>query len=280
MCQGYRVRTTPQAASTLMDVCGAPEEEELAQLDLPCAADYAAAAMSGDVVARLMMVHSLASAAADAVLLGQPLPPHEQATLLQLWPTLLRLTAAAAHSTAAATPSTPFAAAANLELAARGEAAPQQPTLCLVFPQPEAPQPHSLLQLEPPCATALHFELAGPPADAAAHAELQVFAQQVNRAIEQSSKEALEDTLSELRASMPCASAISIVRRSIEGTLEPGMLPLRHSLRNKLLQRSSSVSMSESGSLTGASTPLRTSLSLPRHSDSSSLRASLGLPPQ
>lgn len=37
MCQGYRVRTTPQAASTLMDVCGAPEEEELAQLDLPCA---------------------------------------------------------------------------------------------------------------------------------------------------------------------------------------------------------------------------------------------------
>lgn len=141
--------------------------------------------MSGDVVARLMMVHSLASAAADAVLLGQPLPPHEQATLLQLWPTLLRLTAAAAHSTAAATPSTPFAAAANLELAARGEAAPQQPTLCLVFPQPEAPQPHSLLQLEPPCATALHFELAGPPADAAAHAELQVFAQQVNRAIEQ-----------------------------------------------------------------------------------------------
>lgn len=58
------------------------------------------------------------------------------------------------------------------------------------------------------------------------------------------------------------------------------MLPLRHSLRNKLLQRSSSVSMSESGSLTGASTPLRISLSLPRHSDSSSLRASLGLPLQ
>lgn len=140
--------------------------------------------MSGDVVARLMMVHSLASAAADAVLLGQPLPPQEQATLLQLWPMLLRLTAAAAHSTAAATPTTPFAAAANLELAARGEA-PQQPTLCLVFPQPEAPQPHSPLRLEPPCATALHFELAGAPADAAAHAELQVFAQQVNRAIEQ-----------------------------------------------------------------------------------------------
>lgn len=56
------------------------------------------------------------------------------------------------------------------------------------------------------------------------------------------------------------------------------MLPLRHSLRNKLLQRSSSVSMSEDSQ--GACTPLRMSLSLPRHSGSSSLRASLGLPPQ
>lgn len=58
---------------------------------------------------------------------------------------------------------------------------------------------------------------------------------------------------------------------------DPGMLPLRHSLRNKLLQRSSSMSVSEDSL---ASTPLRISLSLPRHSDSSSLRASLGLPPQ
>ncbi len=142
------------------------------------------AALSGDVVARLMMVHSLASAAADAVLLGQPLPPQDQAALLQLWPTLLQLTAAAAHSSAAATPSTPFAAAANLVLAVRGEA-PPQPAVCLAFPQPEAPQPHAAPRPEPPCATALHFELAAPPADAAALAELQVFAQQVNRAIEQ-----------------------------------------------------------------------------------------------
>jgi hypothetical protein len=277
MCQGYILRDTPQAATLLMEACGDPEES-LAELDLPCTSNYGAAAMSGDVVARLMMVHSLASTTADAVLLGQPLPPQEQAALLQLWPTLLKLTAAAAHSTAGATPSTPFAAAANLILAQRGEA-PQQPAVCLAFPQPEAPQPHSAFRPEPPCATALHFELAAPPADAAAHAELQVFAQQVNRGIEQSSKEALEDTLSELRASLPFASAVSIVRRSIEGTLEPGMLPLRHSLRNKLLQRSSSVSMSEE-SATGASTPLRISLSLPRHSDSSSLRTSLGLPPQ
>lgn len=125
-----------------------------------------------------MMVHSLASAAADAVLLGQALPPQEQAAVLQLWPTLLQLTAAAAHSTAGATtPSTPFAAAANVVLAQRGEE-PQQPAACLVFPQPDALQPHA-------CATALHFALAAPPADTDARAELQVFAAQVNRAIEQ-----------------------------------------------------------------------------------------------
>ena len=147
-------------------------------LPLPQSYGQTQTAPSGDVVARLMTVHSLASATADAVLLGQALPPQEQAALLQLWPSLLQLTAAAAHSTAGATtPSTPFAAAANVVLAQRGEE-PQPPAACLVFPQPYALEPHT-------CATALHFALAALPADAAAHAELQVFAQQVNRAIEQ-----------------------------------------------------------------------------------------------
>lgn len=92
----------------------------------------------------------------------------------------------------------------------------------------------------------------------------QVFTQHLNSAIEQSSKEAMEDTLSDLRERLPFASAVSIVRGSIEGGLPPDDMlqtSLRSRLSSRLLQRSLSMALSSDDSL--ASTPLRISHSLP-----------------
>ena len=78
-----------------------------------------------------------------------------------------------------------------------------------------------------------------------------MFAQQVNRSVEQSSKEALEDTLSQL-SRLPSGCAISIVRNSIEGQCPPEALG--SSLRSLLLQRSCSGATADDSM---ASTPLR-----------------------
>ena len=259
-----------------------------------------------------MQVHLLASAAADAVLLGQPLPAQECGALLALWPRLLRLTATppgAAHCSGA--PSSPIAAAAHVLLAERPGCPPAAP-VTLALPEPQQQDPRE------PCATACRFELAAPPADADAAVELQVrargdararraararrvrpascmhvagsrlhatrsaleppstlapcsqvFARQLNRAIEHSSKEALEEALSALRTRLPCASAVSAVRSSIESGLSADdTLQLTSGLRTRLLQRSASAmppaaALSSDGSLGSAcTTPLRVSHSL------------------
>lgn len=97
----------------------------------------------------------------------------------------------------------------------------------------------------------------------------QVFARQLNRAIEHSSKEALEDALSQLRERLPFASAVSAVRSSIESGLSADdTLQLTCGLRSRLLQRSASAmppagGLSSDGSLGSACcTPLRVSHSL------------------
>lgn len=230
----------------------------------------------------------LGQAAAEAYLQGLPMTACEQHSVLALWPALLRLTAAAPSAAASLSP---FAAAAHVVLAERGgssgadsfsatprsafdfsgvssigsasgvsssggSGAPQQP-LDLTFPQP----------VRADCAAALRFSLSAWPTTSgasAATAEMEVFAAQVNRCIAQSSKEALEDALSELRQRLPSASAVSLVRSSIEGTIGVAgdllQSSLQTSLRTKMLRRSQSVSLSGEGS--ESATPLRISLSM------------------
>lgn len=215
-----------------------------------------------------MQLHILAAAAADAVLLGQAMAPADQAALLQIWPALLCVTATS-PSCAASSAASPFAAAANIVLAQRPEAAHTPPAASLTLPPAHAQPMASAFAQHAGCGAALQFDLAAHPgadaAAAAAAAELPAFAQQVNRAIDHSSKEALEDTLSELRQRLPCADAARIVRGSIDGSLQPDVL--RQSLRSKLLQRSGSVSVSEDSL---AATPLRLSLPKPMSAQLSS----------
>ena len=88
---------------------------------------------------------------------------------------------------------------------------------------------------------------------------LQVFAEHLNRAVEQCSKEALEDTLSEL-SRLPSASAIDLVRSSIEGgRSSSSAAQLAASLRGRLQARTSGCSPLDSP----ASCSLRTSLTPP-----------------
>lgn len=122
---------------------------------------------SGDQVARLMLIHSLADAAADAVLLGQPLTAPDRASLLYLWPNLLRLTAAAPPGVAAT--ASPFAAAANVVLVERHDCFAAAP-VALTLPQLHAHDSQQYCS----CATACRFDLLAAPADAEAAAELQV----------------------------------------------------------------------------------------------------------
>lgn len=205
---------------------------------LPCLAG------NGQVVARLMQLHELAEEAAASLLLSKPLD--NAAALLHLWPSLLRLTAVGPTADS----SSPFAAAASIVLAERA-GAPALVPFTVTHPSTRQQTTHGGRP------ATFQFDLTG-PADATQAAELQVFAQQVNLAIEQSSKEALEDTLSEL-SRLPSANAVSIVRSSIEGQQQPEAL--RNSLRSMLLRRSGSVSSSAVESL--VSSPLRRSLQLP-----------------
>ncbi|KAL4451749.1 hypothetical protein ABPG75_007411 [Micractinium tetrahymenae] len=197
-----------------------------------------------------MQLQLIAEAAADVLLMGQPLPQPQEAALLQLWPTLLQLTASLPNATSDATP---FAAGACTVVLAQRPGAPVGSTASRVV-YPTAAQ---LLEASERHAATCTFELAG-PAPEAAQAELQVFAQQLSRCVEQSSKEALEDTLSEL-SRQPSASAISLVRSSIEGRRGSSSLQLAASLRSRLQARSSGCSQVDSP----ASCSLRASLTPP-----------------
>lgn len=138
-------------------------------------------APSGEQVARLMSLHQLAELAADALLLGQPLPPADEATLLLLWPALLRLTAAVPGAPSGAgmpgTPASPFAAqATTVTLAQRSDACSSAAALTLTYPLAEpiaaAHQPQRRQQQQ--WAAECSFELASPPASTAEAAELEV----------------------------------------------------------------------------------------------------------
>lgn len=237
----------------------------------PRPATYASAAgTSPDVVARLMQLHQLAKAAAAALLLLKPLAPADEASLLLLCPWLLRLTALAPRASACS----PFAAAASIVLAQRPDAPAVAPASLTL------PSRQQQLQACSPSGATLRFDLMGAlsadqtaelqvslgaervlprphpmlPHRVARHSRVQhaipppslatqVFEQQVNRGIEQSSKAALEDALSEL-SRLPSASAM--VRSSIEGQQNS-----MRSLHSLLSRRSGSLSLDSL-----ASTPL------------------------
>lgn len=233
------------------------EEQELAALS-PFAAGYgqprrAACAVppSGDQFARLMQLQVIAESAADSILAGLPLAQPQEAALLQLWPTLLRATAALPGADSDATP---FAAGAcTVVLAQRAGATAGGKATRVTYPTAAHMLSSGYLH-----AATCTFELAGPAAAPLA-AELQVFAEHLNRAVEQCSKEALEDTLSEL-SRLPSASAIDLVRSSIEGgRSSSSAAQLAASLRGRLQARTSGCSPLDSP----ASCSLRTSLTPP-----------------
>ena len=110
---------------------------------------------NGSLTGRILQLHTLAEAAADALLLGQPLPACDAASLLRLWPALVQLAAAPGSAGADSL----LAAAGAIVLAQRPDAAAVQ-HVSLSYA-------HSSAQL--------FYELqADAPADAAQAAELQV----------------------------------------------------------------------------------------------------------
>lgn len=173
----------------------------------------------------------LASAAAEALLDARAMPADDAAALLQLWPWLLRITVEA-HS---ASNCSPFAAQASIVLAERPGAQPA----ASAFTCP------ALATAQPPHGSTLRFDMAA-PAGPQQQAELRVFVQQLHLGVEQSSKEAMEEALSEI-SRLP--SACEMVRGSIEGQQQPML-----SLRSLLMRRSSTLS---SAGNSCADTPLR-----------------------
>lgn len=185
----------------------------------------------GNLIARLMELNMLADAAAQALMDSRALLAADAAALLSLWPWLLRLTVEAQSASSCS----PFAAQAGIVLAERSGA----PPAAAAFTCP------ALATAQPPHGSMLRFEMAA-PAGPQQQAELQVFVQQLRLGVEQSSKEAMEEALSEI-SRLP--SACEIVRGSIEGQQQP-MLSLR-----SLLKRRSSTLSSAGNSCTD--TPLR-----------------------
>ncbi|KAL4421160.1 hypothetical protein ABPG77_000795 [Micractinium sp. CCAP 211/92] len=261
--QGFRATPAGRSAETskAMDELDIAlfldaEEQELAALS-PFAASFNlqhhavhAAPLNGDQVARLMQLQFIAQAAADALLAGQPLSQPQEDALLLLWPTLLRLTAALPG---AASDATPFAASAcTVVLAQRPDASAGGRAAHLILPTAA-----QLLSSDGQHAASCTFELAA-PATAEETRELQAFAEQLSRSVEQRSKEVLEDTLSEL-SRQPSASIIDLLRSSIEGKQSgSSALQLAMSLRSRLHALTSGSSHLDSP----ASCSLHTSLTL------------------
>jgi hypothetical protein len=208
-------------------------------LQAPQAAQQVAA--HGDMVARLMQLQLLAEATALALVQGRRLYASDEAALLAMMPWLLRLAAICPTASSAS----PFALEASQLLACRPDASDATAAASYSFPAATQRQPGS---------ATLCFEVEAAPSPAAANvqaAEMQTFAQQVIRGIEQSSKEAMEGALSEISRHPSCTA---IVRGSIEGQLESV-----HSLRSLVLRHSGSLG-SPCDSLGG--TPRRWSLNL------------------